>query len=51
MSGNDDVTPVSTAASGYINYSATSNDTVIKYKGNITGSTHIQGANNKSIIS
>jgi hypothetical protein len=44
MSGTNEVPPLNTTTSGYTSFRTASNDTVIKYKVNITGLSDVTGA-------
>ncbi len=44
MSGSNEVPPINTGASGYTSFRTAANDTVIKYKVNVTGITSATGA-------
>lgn len=44
MSGNNEVPPVDTSATGYTSFRTAANNTVIKYKVNVTGISNVTGA-------
>ena len=44
MSGNNEVPPVDTNATGYTSFRTAANNTVIKYKVNVTGISNVTGA-------
>jgi len=45
MSGSNEVPPVDTSATGYTSFRTAANETVIKYKVNVSGISNVTGAN------